>query len=138
LVILARSLLMIAVFFIMLTWWALESGGVAILESQTSDDTVRSTHVWYAEANGALWVEAGTPQNAWFLDVQADPEIFLYTSEGSGEYIAEIIPGDAAHQRIRSLLREKYGFRDWWIGAIFDTSQSIAVRMAPPPVAEPR
>ena len=127
---------MIAVFFIMLTWWALESGGVGILESQTANGTVRSTHVWYAEADGELWVEAGTPQNAWFLDVQADPAVFLFTSDESDEYIAEIVPGNAAHLRIRSLLREKYGFRDWWIDTIFDTSQSIAVRMVSPP-AEP-
>ena len=124
---------MTAVFFAMLTWWSLESGGVAILDSQTANDTVRSTHVWYAESNGELWVEAGTPQNPWFMDVQDDPAVRLLTAEGSTEYIAEIIPGEDAHNRIRSLLREKYGFRDWWIGAIFDTSQSIAVRMVPPP-----
>lgn len=126
-----RSLLMIAVFLAMLTWWALESGGVAILESQAADGTVRATHVWYAESDGRLWVEAGTPENPWFLDVQKDPAITLLTSERSGEYIAEIVPGEPAHQQIRSLLREKYGFRDWWIGVIFDTSQSVAVRMVP-------
>jgi len=32
---------------------------------------------------------------------------------------------------LQIFLREKYGFRDWWIGVIFDTSQSVAVRMVP-------
>ena len=36
------------------TWWALESGGVAVIETRAPDGTVRSTHVWYAEPNEEL------------------------------------------------------------------------------------
>ena len=123
---------MTGVFFAMLTWWALESGGVGILESQTGDGTTRMTHVWFVETDEALWVEAGTPQNPWFVDIQENPAIALTTFDRPDEYIAEIVPGESAHREIRSRLREKYGFRDWWIGVIFDTSQSVAVRMIPP------
>ena len=119
--------------FILLTWWALEWDGVAILETQTADGGVRSTHVWYAEPDGELWVEAGTPENGWFVDIQKDATVSFHTPERSGKFIAEPIPGDDAHQRIRDLLREKYGLRDWWIGVLFDTSQSVAVRMVLPP-----
>jgi ABC-2 type transport system ATP-binding protein len=67
------SLLVILLGFILLTGWALESGGVAVLETETADGTVRSTHIWYAEPDGELWVEAGTPENGWYLDIQKDP-----------------------------------------------------------------
>jgi hypothetical protein len=118
--------------FILFTWWALEWDGVAILETRTADGGVRSTHVWYAEPDGELWVEAGTPQNGWYVDVQKDAMVSFRTSERSGDYIAEPIAGEDAHRRIRRLLREKYGLRDWWIDVLFDTSHSIAVRMVSP------
>ena len=63
------------------TWWALESGGVAVIETQTPGGSVRSTHVWYVEDNGELWLEAGTPENAWFLDAQQNPTV-LFRSSG--------------------------------------------------------
>jgi hypothetical protein len=115
--------------FLLLTWWALESGGVAVLETQSADGVVRSTHVWYAEPDGELWIEAGTPENGWYLDIQQHPMVSFSTPEQSGEYLAQTIPGHEAHLRIRGLLREKYGLRDWWIDVLFDTSQSVAVRM---------
>ncbi len=45
-------------------------------------------------------------------------------------------PGAAGHRLIRSLLREKYGWADVWVGLIQDTSQSIAVRLLPEAVYE--
>lgn len=114
---------------VLLTWWALEWSGIAILETRSADGAVRSTHVWYAEPHGELWIEAGTPENDWYVDVQEDPRVSFSALERSGEYVAQTISGHEAHLRIRDLLREKYGFRDWWIGVLFDTSQSVAVRM---------
>ncbi len=114
---------------VLLTWWALEWSSVAVLETQSADGAVRSTHVWYAEPDGEIWIEAGTPENGWYVDVQEDPVVSFSTPERSSEYVAQIIPGHEAHLRIRDLLRKKYGFRDWWIGVLFDTSQSVAIRM---------
>lgn len=130
--------------FVALTWWALEAGGVAIVETEMADGTQRRTHVWFAQPNGELWVEAGTPENGWYVDVQVQPLLSLSIPkqdmdgrELSGTYLAERIVGDEAHDRIRSLLREKYGFRDWWIGVIFDTTQSVAVRLVATTPAQP-
>ena len=127
--------------FVIFTWLALEAGGVAILETQTADGSMRSTHVWFAmpdDENGGddleLWVEAGTPENGWYADIQERARLTLTTNsemEVSGRYLAEPVPGEASHQKIRTLLRQKYGIRDWWIATIFDTSHSIAVRLIP-------
>ncbi len=127
--------------FIALTWLALEVGGVAILETEGPDGSTRSTHVWFATPDpadalgeGELWVEAGTPGNGWYTDVQEWSSLTLTTTSGgevSGRYRARSILGEGPHRKIRALLREKYGLRDWWIATLFDTSHSVAVRLTP-------
>ena len=52
--------------FVAVTWWVLEAGGVAVIETRSPDGMLRSTHVWYAEPDGELWLEAGTPENPWY------------------------------------------------------------------------
>ena len=113
------------------TWWALESGGVAVIQTRARDSSIRSTHVWYAESNGELWLEAGTPENAWFQDVQRSPELSFRATDRSQRFLAEIADDPSEHARIRSLLRDKYGFRDVWVGLLVDPSRSIAVRLVP-------
>ncbi len=111
------------------TWWALESGGVAVIETRDPLGEARHTHVWYAETNGELWLEAGTPENAWFRDVQDDPTVILRTNGRTEHCVAEPVDDPRGHPRIRSLMRKKYGFRDLWVGLLFDTSRSVAVRL---------
>jgi len=113
------------------TWWALESGGVAVIETRTPEGGVRSTHVWYTEPTQELWLEAGTPENAWFQDVQENPVLTFKTNGHSLRYVARPVDDPSGHRRIRSLIREKYGFRDRWVGFIVDTSRSVAVRLLP-------
>ena len=126
------SLVSVLAAFGLITWWALESSGVAVLETRAPDGSLRSTHVWFAEPNGELWLEAGTPKNSWYLDIQRDPHVSFSSLQRSGQYIAQRVQDPGAHGQIRSLLREKYGVRDWWIGLIFDTSRSVAVQLVRP------
>lgn len=117
--------------FVAFTGWVLESGGVAIVETRAPDDSLRSTHVWYVEPDGELWLEAGTPENSWYLDVLRDPSIVFHAEGRSQSYRAEPAPDPVAQARVRSLIRNKYGFRDWWVGWFIDSSASIAVRLVP-------
>jgi hypothetical protein len=114
-----------------LTWWALESGSVANLETQTADGSTRATHVWYVTPRGELWLEAGTPDNAWFRDIQASPVLTLGVDGGSARFRAEVVDEAATRLRVRGLLREKYGLRDWWVGHFVDSSRSVPVRLVP-------
>ncbi len=113
------------------TWWALESGGVAVIETRTPRGTVRSTHVWYTEPTKELWLEAGTPENAWFQDIRQNPVLTFRANGRSARYVARPVDDPSGHSRIRSLIREKYGFRDRWVGHVVDTSRSVAVRLLP-------
>jgi len=117
--------------FAVLTWWALEWSGVAVVQTTTPDGTPRSTHVWYAEPDGELWLEAGTPENPWFRDVLLDPLVVFDAGDGPSTYRAEPIEHPSGHETIRSLLRARYGVRDWWVGLLVDTSSSVAVRLVP-------
>ena len=115
-----------------ITWWALESSRVAVLETRAPDGSLRSTHVWFAERDGELWLEAGAPGSPWYLDIQRDPVVWFSSLQRSGQYIAKRVQDPGSHDQIRSLLREKYGVRDWWIGLLFDTSSSVAIELLPP------
>ena len=46
-------------------------------------------------------------------------------------YSFEIGSSRSDHESIRRLMRAKYGWRDWWIGMVFDTSSSMRVKLKP-------
>jgi hypothetical protein len=113
------------------TWWMLESSDVAVLRTQPAGGSLRSTRVWYVEDGGAIWIEAATPERAFLGDVRRTPKVTLSTDDASSTYRAEVLDADSEHRRIRTLLRGKYGLRDWWIGLLQDTSRSVALRLHP-------
>ena len=113
------------------TWWALEWSGVAVIETEAPDGTQRSTHVWYIEPAGELWLEAGTPDNGWFLDIQRNRELQFSSQDRSGRFTAKPVVEADAHEMVRTLTRQKYGIRDAWVGLFVDSSESIAVRLLP-------
>jgi hypothetical protein len=116
--------------FGLVTGGALEWSGVAVIETRAADGTLRSTHVWFAEPDGELWLEAGTPDSPWLEDIQHDPTLSFSAARRSGQYAAHPLVGPSGHEKIRSLLRQKYGVRDWWVGLLVDTSGSVAVRLS--------
>jgi hypothetical protein len=115
--------------FAALTLWALESSGVGVLRTRKSDGSTRETHVWYAADGDALWIEAATPEREFLDDVRRDPVVVLARDGGGASYRARIADTPADHERIRALLRAKYGLRDWWVGLLQDTSRSVALEL---------
>lgn len=126
-----------AAIFGVITLLALESGGVAVLHTTQPSGEQRRTRVWFAEHDGALWVEAATPSRPFYVDLSARPGLELEIRRtlfdwprmlrGRAELVAE--PG--GHARIRSLLAAKYGWADGWIALLQDTSASRAVKILP-------
>ncbi len=118
--------------FVPATWLALEASGVAVVTTTTREGSARETHVWFAEIAGELWLEAGTPENPWFRDVQAEPRLRIaLLSEAPRAFVARPVPSRAARQRVRAALHAKYGWRDAWVGLFVDASRSLAVRLTP-------
>lgn len=125
-----------AVVFALVTWVALEGGDVAELRTRSPEGGWRTTRVWWAEDGDAIWIEAATQERPWLLDIEADPEVELDRGASTTAWRAIPVPGQDAHDRVRAMLAEKYGWADWWVGLIQDTSQSIAVRLQRMPSRE--
>jgi hypothetical protein len=115
----------------LVTWFALESAEVAVLHARGADGGIERTRVWVAEAGGFLWIEAATPERGWYRALLHDPRVDLERSGRVEPHLARPMPGPEAHARIRTLLREKYGWADAWVGLLQDTSRSVAVRLKP-------
>jgi hypothetical protein len=127
-----------ALLFVAATWWALESGEVALLRTRAADGALRETRVWVADEGGVAWIEAATPERAWYARVTRDPLVELVRRGSAAAYRATPLAGPEGHALIRRLLRAKYGVRDVWVGLLQDTTGSIAVRLTPVPLARPR
>ena len=110
-----------------LTYFALESGDVVIASTKPSPfSEVRETHIWFVQIEGALFLEAGSPENPWVSDLSSNSSLHLTNHDLDGQYLFVLHPQDS-HDNIRRLMREKYGWRDWWISFFFDTSKSFMI-----------
>ena len=125
----------LAVAFGATTLIALEGKDVAVLYTRDDAGGARRTRVWVAERDGALWVEAATPERGFYRDLVLRPELDVEHGGRAQRMIARPEPGDAGHEQIRTMLRDKYGWADCWVALLQDTSRSVAVRLdpAPPP-----
>jgi hypothetical protein len=128
---LVAGLALLGAAFGAITLYALESNEVAVLRTRDAGGTLRETRVWLAEDDGALWVEAATPERPFYQDILARPEIEVVRGDESFPVTAVAEPGRAGHERIRALLAARYGWADAWVGLLQDTSRSIAVRLTP-------
>ena len=115
--------------FAAVTLTALEGVEVVQLRTTKHDGSVRTTRTWVAAADGALWIEAATPERPFLLDLAARPDADLVRGGTPLPMRATIVPGDAGHRSIRDLLRARYGWADRWIGMLANTSRSVAVRL---------
>jgi hypothetical protein len=116
--------------FVAITWAALEAGGgVAVVVTRAEDGSPRSTHVWYVEEEGEFWLEAGTPENAWYQDVLRDPVLGFHAEARVGRYLAKPTEDRVRHRWLRERLAAKYGWRDRWVSLYVDQGRSLAVRL---------
>jgi hypothetical protein len=120
-----------------ITWFALEGRDVAVLRTIDLRGETRETRVWVASAEGALWLEAATPERPWYRDVLRNPRVELVYRSRTEAFVAQPEPGPEGHSRIRLLFRKKYGLADHWVGLFQSTSRSVAVRLANPAPSSP-
>jgi hypothetical protein len=127
----AGVLLLVALAFGGLTLYALEGREVVVLRTRTADGAVRETRTWVADDAGAVWIEAAVPERPFFQQLLAIPEVGRRPQRYNAPLSRRSRAQSGGHVRIRALLAQKYGWADWWVGLLTDTSQSTAVRLEP-------
>lgn len=114
------------------TYVALELGQVTVVETYGSaEEGPRLTHVWFVRTEASLLLEAGHPDNPWVRDLAHATTLRLIGEDTDGEYTFVRHQQPSDHERIRGMMRTKYGWRDWWIALLFDTSQSFPLELEP-------
>ena len=129
---LAVALILVGI--IGITLIALESGNVIVVETvkseKSEDGQARFTRVWFVREQTTLYLEAGHPDNPWVTDLAHNSSIRLKGSGIDGSYHFTVHADAESHQKIRELMRGKYGWRDVWISTLFDVSQSQLVELS--------
>ena len=127
--IIGLSVFTVVALFACITMFALEGQDVAVLRTHTETGVIYETRVWLAEVDGSVWVEAATPEREFYQHILQRPDVEVFRAGKIEQYTATVHPGETGHAKIRHLLREKYGWADWWVGLLQDTSQSVAVQL---------
>lgn len=123
-----------AITFALLTLVALEGGHVAVLRTRGGEaaDGIRYTRLWFAEDGDRLWIESANPARGFLEDIKREPRIVIERGQRLEAWVAEVQPNPQGHREVRRRLRQKYGWRDAWIGMLTDTSGSVAVLLRRP------
>ncbi len=127
---LASGTFSLLVAFVVVTAVALEISGVVTVHTVSAAGANRTTHVWFVEEDSTLYLEAGNPQNPWVVDLIGEDELTLSGQNLDGRYHFVLHTSAESHERIRRMMREKYGWRDAWIGMLFDTSASRMMELS--------
>ncbi|MBI4514649.1 MAG: hypothetical protein HY699_02385 [Deltaproteobacteria bacterium] len=124
-----RAALAALLLFGALTAVALEGREVVVLRTFDQNGTARDTRTWIADAEGAAWVEAANAERPFLLQLRSNPQVELLRGGSRRRCRATVLANPDGHQRIRRLLSQKYGWADWWIGMLADTTGSLALRL---------
>jgi hypothetical protein len=115
--------------FAVVTLVALEGREVVILHTHGPDGGERTTRTWIADADGAAWIEAATPERPFLHDLTRAPELVVDRGGRPRRCRAQVAANPEGHRLIRELLAAKYGWADRWIALVADTRRSLAVRL---------
>lgn len=124
-------LVLIVLSLLTTTWVALEQDGVLVVETHSIDGDLRATHIWFVENEGKIYLEGGNPNNPWVKDLESLDVIRIAGEGRDGEYRFTVNESPSHHDLIRNLMRRKYGWRDWWVDLLFDTSESSLIELEP-------
>jgi len=123
--------LLLAGAFAVTTLYALEGREVVVVRTRGDDGEVRETRTWIADDGGYAWIETANLERPFYRDILARPDIEVVRGDSTQAFRAVPLPPPEGHPLIRGLLAQKYGWADWWIGLVADTSSSTAIRLDP-------
>ena len=118
-----------AIAFVAITLVALEGHEVVVVETADADGGTHRTRTWIADDEEGALIEAANPSRPFVRDVRRSATLVLERDGVRRMCGAEVLPNPEGHERVRRLLRDRYGWADCWIGLVADTHASLAVRV---------
>jgi hypothetical protein len=115
--------------FAAVTLIALESREVVVVETAGGEGSTHRTRTWIADDEDGAWIEAANPERSFVADLRRSATLVLERGGIRRTCRAELVPNPGGHERVRRLLRDRYGWADRWIGLVADTRASLAVRV---------
>ena len=79
--------LIVIVLLVGVTYVALERDGVIEVITLDTSGEPRVTRIWYVQQDGALFLEAGHPENPWVQDLKHQDTVELKGSNLDGRYL---------------------------------------------------
>ncbi len=123
------GLLAAGALFAAVTLAALEGREVIVVRTVDDTGVARDTRTWVADEDGVSWVEAANADRPFLRHITSRPDVEVRRGETWRRCRVTAVANPAGHQRIRRLLAARYGWADWWVGLLTDTSQSSAVQL---------
>ena len=108
---------------------ASESGEVVVVQTLDASGAPHETRLWVVDDGGRAWIRAGNPQSSWLINIQQDPAVTVTRGEDTAQYTA--VPDVASRDRINGLMRDKYGWADRYIDALFGREDATPIRLDP-------
>jgi hypothetical protein len=105
---------------------------IVVLHRWTSGGDIRMTRLWIVDDGAAAWLHHGYPGSEWITRLEQDPVVTIERGGVTRRYRATPDPGP--HDRVHQLLREKYGFADWWVRFVsrsLEHCPALPVRLEP-------
>ena len=128
----AGAIVGLGVVFLGLVFGLSEAGGeVVTLETRDAEGEPSVTRLWVVDHDGDAWLRSGMPTSAWFVRLEANPEVRVTREDTTRRYRAEPVRDPAVRDRIHALVAEKYGFAESFIAATRDGTQSVPIRLVP-------
>ncbi len=109
--------------------YAAESGEVVVVRTLDDAEKPQETRLWVVDDIGNAWIRAGQPGAAWLLRLQVEPDIEIM--RGDRTLAVRGIPTPEARERINTLMAEKYGWADRFIGFFFSRDHAVPILLQP-------
>lgn len=109
---------------------ASESGEVIVLRTFSGTEE-HTTRVWIVDDQGVSWLRSGQPEAGWYQRILENPDVEVERGDDLYAYRAFPVDGGPTVTHVNALMSRKYGWADGLIGAMFDRSDSIAIRLDP-------
>ncbi len=106
---------------------ASETGEVVVLTTAGAGGEPVETRLWVVDLEGSQYLRA-SEGSGWYGRLMADAAVELRRGENSSPYAA--VPSPEVRDRVNDLMRDKYGWRDVYIGWLVGSrDKAMPIRM---------